>query len=718
MSPSPGLDGATASWLSTLDPALALLPEAVGAMDGAQLHDARWTPGGGCRLSYRAPTTAGSARFVAVDVAADGWTRRDYRDDARLPGLARAADPSVVATLLAPVLGEPVACRVEPVRFRPGSRCVLRYDVTTRSGRTCLYAKVFRPERFCETASRARQLADAPTGRMLVPALIAAWPAVQALVGDEVAGRRVSALIGDPLVPLPERLGVAGRLGELLAGFHAVTDVAAPGWTAQDQLTSLVEGIGAVQRVDPRLTARLLRCLDVLQGSTSAPGSQVLSHGSFRASQVVRTAHDDLVALDTDRLALSAASRDLGTALAHLTWLCVRQPRLQPLADRIASAMLRGYRCRAGPVDPASLLWWRAVGLLQVAVRRFRRLEVGSWSAVPLVADAVEDLLAAGPRVRGGIVDHARMTHAAGSALGPLAQGPGPVRVRSARLLADAPGRRRVVRLEVDGLETGGPVALIGKVFDDLWRARLLYRHLHLLSEGPFREGALRVPTPVTLLPSERMVLYRAFEGLPLDHVCEPEPAVAGARTAARWLARLHRSDVRLPRTLSLEQEQASCRRWATLIGAALPVAGEPARNLAAGWATAVQRLAPAPASVPIHKDFHAGHVLLGDGICVLDLDEARAGDPAFDVAHFCTYLEAVARVVSRDLLRAAFLDEYAAATEGADPGRHAVYSAYTWLKIARQLAIGSGPFRDAAATDRERLVLSALTRGLTCLDR
>jgi aminoglycoside phosphotransferase (APT) family kinase protein len=60
---------------------------------------------------------------------------------------------------------------------------------------------------------------------------------------------------------------------------------------------------------------------------------------------------------------------------------------------------------------------------------------------------------------------------------------------------------------------------------------------------------------------------------------------------------------------------------------------------------------------VPIHKDFHAGHVLaVPEGVVVIDLDEARMGDPALDVAHLSTYLDASPRPEAAGV-RAAFLD-------------------------------------------------------------
>ena len=568
MKPVATLDRATATWLATLDPALALLPDALPP-NGARLHDARWRPDEGCRLSYRTGTDEAPG-FLAVDVTPEGWSHYDYRDDARLPGLARAADPVVVGELLTPVLGEPPsACRVAPVRFRSGSRCLLRYDATTPSGITSLYAKVLRPERFPQTASRGQQLADAGPEPALVPPLTATWPDLHVLLDGAVSGRSVSAVLGDPRLPAEERTEVARRLGDLLAGFHAVTDVRAPGWTAPDQVASLAEAMTALQRVDPRLAARLQLCLEILGVTLPAPGRQVLSHGSFRAGQVVRTAQDRLVTLDIDRLAMSAASRDLGTALAHLTWQGARKPPLRPVLGGVERALLKGYQDRAGTVDPESLLWWRAAGLLQVAVRRYRRLEVEAWPTVPLLVDAVEDLLAAGRarRARDGVtdvLDPTQMTHVLGLALSSVAAGP--VRVRAARVLADAPGRRRVVRYEVEGLQGDEPVPLIGKVFVEAWRARLLDQHLHLLAEGPFRVGPLRVPTPVGLLASRHMVLYRAVDGLPLDRVPVREPAVAGARAAAQWLARLHGSSVRLSRQFSVEREQASCSMFHTHI--------------------------------------------------------------------------------------------------------------------------------------------------------
>jgi aminoglycoside phosphotransferase (APT) family kinase protein len=248
------------------------------------------------------------------------------------------------------------------------------------------------------------------------------------------------------------------------------------------------------------------------------------------------------------------------------------------------------------------------------------------------------------------------------------------------------------------------PVTVIGKQFAHARPARLSYFHLHLLADGPFGGGPFRVPSPVGLLGGLRLLFYREDLGTRLDTRLDE----AGVRGAAGWLARLHTSDVRLPRTLSLPREIESAEQWAELIAQAHPPAAASARTLASRWAAAAQAAA-VDVEVPIHKDFHAGHVLVGEQICVIDLDEARMGDPAFDLAHFCTYLDQAG--APRGLVEA-FLDEYAAAGGWVDKGSFAPFCAYTDLKIAKQAAAGSGPFRGVAPARRLASADAALARG------
>jgi aminoglycoside phosphotransferase (APT) family kinase protein len=260
----------------------------------------------------------------------------------------------------------------------------------------------------------------------------------------------------------------------------------------------------------------------------------------------------------------------------------------------------------------------------------------------------------------------------------------------------------------------GSLVPLVGKRFDEPSRARLLHEHLRLLADGPFGSGELRVPKPVGLLPDQRMVLYHHVDGTPLDRIDDPVEADDGVRSAARWLARLHTSLVRLPRTFSIAQEADSARQWASIIATRHPQLEAQAGALAHAWVASARR-APLRHDVPIHKDFHPGHVLLGRAVCVLDLDEARMGDPAFDIAHFCSCLDMGRDGGSRGSLADAFRAEYVGATGWADQGSYVAFCAYTWLKLAKQCAVGSGPWRESGPGGRTA-VEHALTEGARCL--
>jgi Phosphotransferase enzyme family len=332
-----------------------------------------------------------------------------------------------------------------------------------------------------------------------------------------------------------------------------------------------------------------------------------------------------------------------------------------------------------------------------------------------LLADAAENLFthqAPDRRSRAVIdlLDRDRMTTVLARAL--LPQGVTPLRleVQSAEQLASATDRRTVVRYQVRGLTGTEPIEVIGKVFTEAHRARMLYDHLTQLSSGPFQGDGLRVPEPMGLVPRYRMVLYRSFDGDRLDRVASAERVEHGVQAAARWLRRLHTSDIDLSRRMSLDQEVISGQQWANLIGNAFPDMSELAHSVAARWRHHVPASGTTTA-VPIHKDFHAGHVLLGDGVCVIDLDEARLGDPALDVAHFSAYLEVVSGPDGSRRLQELFRREYVGGDSSSGEDVQAGYSAYTWLKIAKQWAARSGPFQGRTPSERRVGVRRALGR-------
>ena len=78
----------------------------------------------------------------------------------------------------------------------------------------------------------------------------------------------------------------------------------------------------------------------------------------------------------------------------------------------------------------------------------------------------------------------------------PSLPGRGGVRVVAARLLAEAAGRRRVVRYEVAGLDPDRVVPLIGKTYLDRHRSAIAYDNLRLLQRGGLHGDAATSPSP------------------------------------------------------------------------------------------------------------------------------------------------------------------------------------------------------------------------------
>jgi len=722
MSAALGADMAAPRGLGTRDPALRLLPAALPPAGSPwRLHDTAFQPGVGCRLAFLRRDGSSAASFLSIEVTATGVRAADFRQDPLLPGLAAAADPAWIAARLGAELQQPVlGCRVEPIRYRPGARCVLRYWLRTPSGEHVLVGKVLGGAAFDRTARHLTLLDGSRAGRELVAPTIAVWPDVHMVVSAAVLGRSVSAILGDGAVPPPARVQLGHRLGDLLARLHAVPDVAAPTCSISAHLAALLDDMPAVRSLDVDLARRLSALLDVLTEDVPQDATWVLGHGAFRAGQVLRAGDGGLVALDVDDLCRCPPGRDLGTVLGHLRWQAVRLPAERETLLEAGRAVLSGYRDGGGVIDSRSLLWWRAAGMLQVAMRRYRRLEVGDWPLVPALLDAATDALMTrrAPASRGApdLLDLGRMTVVLRLALAGIARSPGGLRVVAAEPQPSAVGRRAVVRYRVRGLSGDEPALLIGKWFSDVRRARLVHEHLVLLNDGPFGPGALRVPEPVALLADQGVVLYRHCAGTQLSWIGDPASAARGVRRAAAWLARLHVSSVGLPRRLTLPAEAVSARRWATVVGQAYPDLAASARGLASAWAAEATTL-PVAGEVPIHKDFHPGHVLLdGETTSVIDVDEARMGDPTFDVAHFCGYLGLTFGTAAGDRLTDLFVREYTARTGWSDPGSFGPFLAYTWLKIAKQWALASGPARDASPVRRRSGAALALERGWACL--
>jgi aminoglycoside phosphotransferase (APT) family kinase protein len=741
--------------LAMLDPAL---PRLADALDGSTLHaalgpvrpsqvtrhDVCYIPGERCLVTYAiaAGRPDGGARpaseFLVVEVNTTGLRCRGLLEDPALPGLAAALDPAAVRVRLEEAAGVEVdRCQVVPVRYRPEQRCVVRFDLATAAGPLSYFGKLLREgaDHAAAAANAIRAHTEREADVACVPRAIP-WCDSELVLSEAAPGRQLSGLLTAMLAaPESEPHERARRLvidlGSLLGLLHTTPGVDVPTHGPAEEVAELAGYLPLAQRVDPLVADLLGLLVDELAGTLPETDHVVLGHGSFRTGQVLADPAG-LTLLDLDGLYRGDPARDVGNALAYFTWKAIRRPDIGPSVKQLLGALVEGYGARGQHLDQARLRWWQAASLVKIAARRYRQLATHQWSLVPLLLHEAGATLAIGrqrpiPNTAAGPppkplslahLDERELT-------GLIRLLPERVTQRrptvvAAQVVAQASGRRTVVRCELaDGDGEGPTTCVILKAYADAGKAARAYHNLVGLARGPFAHTAgLHVPESLGWLPEHGIVAYREAVGETLDRVLPARRARAAAGAAAQWLAVLHGSDLLLPHRLDLPHHVADTHLWVDVVARSAAELAHPARRLADRLAGAATALVWRD-DVPTHFDLHPRHMLTGPtGVTVLDLDEARMGDPVFDVAHFCVYLELLGLAGSANWpgMRREFLDRYTALTGSRLDRRFDVFAAYAWLKVAKQLACGSAPWRPTNAA-RIASLRSALRRGAACLD-
>jgi phosphotransferase family enzyme len=291
-----------------------------------------------------------------------------FPDDPALPGLAVAADAARVRQRLHP---RPAQVVVEPLRYRPRRRAVLRYRL---DGDRMLFGKVVTPGR----GRRLLALADALRDCGLLLALPAGRVAPGALVLPFVSGVSLRDLLltGGPL-PSPD------RITDLSQELHRRC---APVVLS----TALVADRSAVRRrMDPgtalcaaQMVARLLPAEGCTAGRVAEavisyaeeaePRDEWIVHGDLYENQVFVDG-DRLGLIDLDDVGPGDPLLDAANFNAHLLLLATSGC---PAAGTIGRYRedLRAAFCRILDTDPAELAWREAYCLLRLSSGPFRVL--------------------------------------------------------------------------------------------------------------------------------------------------------------------------------------------------------------------------------------------------------------------------------------------------------------------------------------------------------
>jgi len=207
-----------------------------------------------------------------------------------------------------------------------------------------------------------------------------------------------------------------------------------------------------------------------------------------------------------------------------------------------------------------------------------------------------------------------------------------------------------------------------------------------LRSNGFGQESNLRVPSPVLYIPALSFLMMEQAEGQPLREIFESRmdsgPYVKGA---ARWLAKLHNSNVRLDGEFFRDDEIEASRRYARAGSWLLPTLKSDIQSISSQLIDA-QKTLPLHARKPIHGDYHPRNIIVSpDLTTVIDFEEARMGDPAFDVGYFVAQTKMTHGLGDATVQAVeAFIQEYQENQPSMDPDlaqRAAVFEAQTYLQ-------------------------------------
>lgn len=222
------------------------------------------------------------------------------------------------------------------------------------------------------------------------------------------------------------------------------------------------------------------------------------------------------------------------------------------------------------------------------------------------------------------------------------------------------------------------------------------YGALKALWDAGFNEvSRYRVPEPLLFVPEHRLVLQRSVDGDALASAMYGNTEIdliEGSREAARWLATLHRSTVRIGEPESLWDSFQIFRLFRKFIEAAAAHPTEQ-NTLLEALQLLQDQFQQLPSGRPVvlcHGRFRHEHIFLSPGIVsVIDLDQCRPADPARDAAEFVHALRWEAFKIGFDLGLAAeaskaFLEEYLTLMPQAAPAVLPCWSAFTLVTLLR----------------------------------
>ena len=234
-----------------------------------------------------------------------------YPADPYLPGLKEVADPESAHRLVSRhVLAfPPRRLRVERIRYRPGSRAVLRHKV----GRVRLYARVMRPKAV-PIYFQAGELAD--RSGFALPRLAGHWEDGATIWLSEIPGKNLRRQIRRGYQPEPD---------QLLDGLERLWSAPSPNGTRPFNLSGLYNrakrSFRHALKDEPRSHRILNESTRVLDPFVEEWRPSGIAHNDFYDDQMLVLPDGRIALVDFEETGAGDPLLDVGTFLAHLRWM-------------------------------------------------------------------------------------------------------------------------------------------------------------------------------------------------------------------------------------------------------------------------------------------------------------------------------------------------------------------------------------------------------------
>ena len=372
-------------------------------VQGCRLQDTKYQPLVRCVTTYELqvarPGTPPAPTIGVVEITPDGLTHRLFDDDPQLPWLALATDPDQMRERFAALPagqaggGAVTACAITPVRYKPGARCVFRYDLQTAAGPQIFFGKLLArdADQLAATLTALHAVSQATPGMARILPPLAYWPDLRMLIQPAVVGgAELNTLAFAAAEDRTRREQWLRAAGQGLAALHGSAGTTGARRTLADDLEELDEYEAPLAQVAPPLAARFqaVRAAIAVAAGDRAEAAPVAGHGTFRTDQFLIEANG-LVMIDLDSFCWASPARDIGNFLAYLRWKAIRRPAQADFIDHAGRTFLAGYAAARPLPDAAWLALYEAAPLLKIAGRRFRSLTRKEWPLVPdLIAAA------------------------------------------------------------------------------------------------------------------------------------------------------------------------------------------------------------------------------------------------------------------------------------------------------------------------------------------